>query len=112
MDAKTLFDEKLPALLRDHPERGRALRAIYGFELAGEGGGAWTVDLRAGPPCVRAGSAAGADCTIQMAADDFRAMLEQPQLVLQLFSDGRLRVTGDLALAAQLHLLFQGEGAR
>jgi len=37
-------------------------------------------------------------------------MLEQPTSVLELYRERRLRVSGDLALASRLHLLFAEEG--
>jgi hypothetical protein len=106
MDAKTLFEEKLPDLLRRDPARGRSLDAIYAFDIAGDGGGQWTVDLKADPPTVASGRRADATCAIEITAADFAEMLADPQRAIQLYFEQRLKVIGDPTAAARLHVLF------
>ena len=56
-DAKELFDEQIPAALKAHPDKAKAVGAIYCFKISGDGGGDWTVDLASDPPaCVRGDS--------------------------------------------------------
>jgi hypothetical protein len=105
-DAKELFDRQLPAVLKAEPERARAVDAVYLFTIEGDGGGQWTVNLAADPPTCTPGDSGSAQCTIEMAHQDFMAMLTDPQLGMQLYFQGKLRVVGDPTLALKLQQLF------
>jgi hypothetical protein len=107
MDAKTLFDEKMPKVLIKNPDKARELNAIYFFHVTGDGGGKWTVDLKANPPVVQAGDAGKAECSIEITSEDFKAMMGDPQLAFQLYFQGKLKVVGDPMLATKLQTLFK-----
>jgi putative sterol carrier protein len=105
--AAELFDTVVPAGLKLHPDKARELNAIYAFKISGEGGGEWTVDLTSNPPtCVR-GDSGKAQCTIEIAHDDFKTMLTDPNAGMQLYFQGKLRVSGDPMLAMKLQQLFE-----
>jgi len=101
-NAADLFDEKLPAALKANPDKAREVDAIYCFKIAGEGGGDWTVDLTVDPPTVSRGDSGKAQCTIEVAHEDFLQMLGNPQVGMQLYFQGKLKVTGDPMLATKL----------
>jgi SCP-2 sterol transfer family len=105
-DARHLFDELVPNALKAHPDKAREVGAIYCFKISGEGGGEWTVDLASDPPTVQKGDSGKAQCTIEIAHDDFKQMLGNPQLGMQLYFQGKLRVTGDPMLATKLQKFF------
>jgi hypothetical protein len=105
MKAVELFEQTLPRILRDAPQRAQTVGGSFLFILDGEGGGTWRVDLERIPPEVTSGPAP-ARCTIEAAVQDFERMLVQPTAVLQLYKEGRLQVSGELELASRLHLLF------
>lgn len=109
MDPQTLFNEKLPATLQTMPDKAKEIGAIYQFKISGEGGGEWTVDLAGTPPSCVAGNPEGKvpQCTIEITSEDFKAMLANPALGMQLFFTGKLKVTGDPMLATKLQKLFQ-----
>jgi putative sterol carrier protein len=105
-DAVDLFDNIVPAGLAKYPDKARELNAIYAFKISGEGGGEWTVDLTSTPPtCVR-GDTGKAQCTIEIAHEDFKTMLTDPNAGMQLYFQGKLRVSGDPMLAMKLQQLF------
>jgi putative sterol carrier protein len=106
MDAKKMFDEKLPKWIADSPAKAKALNAVFVFNITGGNGGTWTVDLKSDPPSCKTGDAGGAECTIEVSDEDFAAMLKQPQLGMQLYFQGKLKVTGDPMLATKLQQLF------
>lgn len=106
-DAQHLFNELIPQALKEHPDKAKEVNAIYGFNITGEGGGQWTVDLTANPPTCAAGDTGKAQCTIEVAHEDFKAMFGNPQLGMQLYFQGKLRVTGDPMLATKLQQFFQ-----
>jgi hypothetical protein len=105
-DAKELFDEQVPAALLAHPDRAKAVNAIYCFKISGDGGGDWTVDLAGDPPTCTRGDTGKAQCTIEVAHEDFQAMLGNPQVGMQLYFQGKLKVTGDPMLATKLQQFF------
>lgn len=106
-DARELFDELVPAALTANPAGAKLVNAIYLFKIGGDDGGDWTVDLVSEPPSCVKGDAGNAQCTIEVAHDDFKSMLVgDPQVGMQLYFQGKLRVTGDPMLATKLQQFF------
>lgn len=106
-NATETFDVAIPAGLKQFGDKARELNAIYGFKVSGEGGGDWTVDLASDPPsCVR-GDTGKAQCTIEIDHEDFKSMLKDPNQGMQLYFQGKLRVSGDPMLAMKLQQLFE-----
>ena len=106
-NASELFDELVPKGLAQYPDKARELNAIYCFKITGDdGGGEWTVDTTIDPPSCTKGDTGKAQCTIEVAHDDFKTMLADPNAGMQLYFQGKLRVTGDPMLAMKLQQLF------
>jgi putative sterol carrier protein len=106
-DAADLFDNLVPAGLKQYPDKAREVNAIYCFKVTGEGGGEWTVDCTTDPPACTRGDTGKAQCTIEVAADDFKTMLSDPNAGMQLYFQGKLRVSGDPMLAMKLQQLLE-----
>lgn len=109
-DAQELFNELIPQALEKFPDKAREVNAIYCFKITGEGGGTWTVDLTSDPPDVKPEDTGSAQCTIEVAHDDFKTMLQDPQAGMQLYFQGKLKVTGDPMLATKLTQFFDLAG--
>jgi hypothetical protein len=105
-NAKELFDDQVPKAIAKHPDKAKEIGAVYLFKITGDGGGEWTVDLASATPTCQPGTHGTAQCTIEVAHEDFKAMLGNPQLGMQLYFQGKLRVTGDPMLATKLQKLF------
>ena len=106
-DAQELFDVMVPQGLKQHPDKAREVNAIYTFKISGDGGGEWTADLTADPPTIVKGDTGKAQCTIEVAHEDFKTMLSDPNAGMQLYFQGKLRVSGDPMLAMKLQQLFE-----
>jgi|SRR5258705_6952416 hypothetical protein len=106
-NAQHLFNELVPGALAKYPERAKEVNAIYGFKVTGDNGGEWTVDLVSDPPTCVPGDTGKAQCAIEIASEDFMSMLGNPQLGMQLYFQGKLKVTGDPMLATKLQKLFE-----
>jgi len=106
-NASELFDTLVPAGLAQFPDKANELNAIYCFKITGDGGGEWTVDTVAKPPTCVKGDTGKAQCTVEVAHDDFKAMLADPNAGMQLYFQGKLRVSGDPMLAMKLQQLFE-----
>ncbi|HTJ45039.1 MAG TPA: SCP2 sterol-binding domain-containing protein [Kofleriaceae bacterium] len=105
-DATELFDVLVPQGLKQFPDKAREVNAIYAFKISGEGGGEWTADLTSDPPTIVKGDTGKAQCTIEVAHDDFKTMLSDPNAGMQLYFQGKLRVSGDPMLAMKLQQFF------
>ena len=111
--AQELFNDKLPQLIEKNPDKAKELGAIYHFKVNGDGGGEWTVDLASASPSCTQGGPDGktAQCIITVEHDDFKAMLGNPQLGMQLYFQGKLKVEGpDIMAATKLQKLFSMGG--
>jgi len=104
--AQELFNTQVPEALKAHPDKAKEIGAVYLFKITGDDGGTWTVDLAGSPPTCTSGDKGNAQCTIEVAHADFKSMLQNPALGMQLYFQGKLRVTGDPMLATKLQKLF------
>src|SRR3954454_25157263 len=105
-DAQDLFDNLVPEGLKQYPDKARELNAIYCFKITGEGGGEWTVACTANPPACTKGDSGKGQGTLEVSHEDFKPMLGPPHAGMQLFFQGKLRVSGDPMLAMKLQQLF------
>lgn len=106
-DAQDLFNNLVPQGLKQSPGKARELNAIYCFVITGDGGGEWTVDCTSNPPSCTKGDAGKAQCKVELASSDFKLMLADPNVAMQLYFQGKLRVSGDPTRAMKLQQLFE-----
>lgn len=101
------FEETVPELLRTRGDNLKNIGAIYEFQITGDGGGTWTLDLKENELSIAEKSADASDCTIIMQDDAFLSMVKgelKPQMA---FLTGQLKVTGNMGLALKLTALFE-----
>jgi putative sterol carrier protein len=91
---------------RFRPEAASGMKATFQLELDGDEGGLWHVVVADGKCQLRQGTAAGPEVTIAMTTEDFGALIAQRLDAMQAYSDGRIKVKGNLWLAMQLGELF------
>lgn len=107
VDIKKLFDEQLPGAIAKNPDAAKTIGKKFQINIAGDGGGQWFIDC-AENPRAEAGNPGGADCTIDIAEEDFQKLVENPQANgMQLFFSGKLKVQGDQMAAMKLQKLFE-----
>ena len=105
-DAKDVFDVIVPEAIKKYPDKAKEVNAIYCFKITGDGGGTWTINLTSDPPTCVQGDSGNAQCTIEVAHDDFKSMLTDPQVGMQLYFQGKLKVSGDPMLAMKVQQVF------
>jgi len=103
------FFQLLPVSLdRDAAED---VTVIYQFDLSGDQGGQYSVQVKDGACTVQTGVHADPQVTISMAGEDCLKLLNGKLNVPASVMTGRLRVSGDIGLAMQLKSLFPTLGS-
>src|ERR1041384_8170181 len=99
---KSSFEEKIAQKLKDKPETSKAVNSVYEFNITGDNGGVWTVDLTKEPGVVTAGSTGTAKCTVTCASSDFMNIAAGKMNPQMAFMSGKLKIKGDMGLAMKL----------
>ncbi len=104
--ARQYFETDVPALIANKADNLKSIDAIYEFQITGDNGGTWTLDLKNDPISIAEKQGDGPDCTVIMKDESFTKMVNgdlKPQMA---FLTGKLKVTGNMGLALKLTALF------
>ena len=82
------------------------MKAVYQFEITGDGGGDWFVDIADGEVSVGAGKAEKPSITLTMDANNFMDLLAGKLNGQTAFLTGKLKIKGDMTLAMKLQSVF------
>ncbi len=107
MTAKDILENEIPALLKTKPDLAKEINAIIHFDITGDAGGKWTLDLTKASDWVTAGATGTPKMTITVSADDF-VKIRQKQLNAQMAAmQGKLKFKPmDMGLAMKLGKLL------
>lgn len=100
LTVRSIFESRIPKQLESDPDKAKALGGVYQFNVTGDDGGSWCVDLTV--PEVREEKNEDAQCTIEVADADFVDIVSGALPGPQAFMMGKLRIEGDMALAMKL----------
>lgn len=89
-------------MLAAEPARIAGLTALYQFDIDGQDGGSWTLEVVDGRAKVRTGAPPEPDVVILMESEDFLALSTGRLNGQEAFMDGRLRVLGNAGLGIRL----------
>jgi putative sterol carrier protein len=89
------------------PQKVPGLNAVVGVDLAGEGGGQWTIHFTDGALTWVEGLEPAAEATLKMSAKDWDALSHKQLNPVSAFMTGRLKVVGNMAVIMRLQSLFQ-----
>lgn len=98
------FFAQLPAKL--DAEAAEDVDAVYQFDLSGAQGGQYTVTIREGACRVNEGTHDDPHVILSMAGEDCLQVLSGQLSGQAAAMSGRIRITGDIALAMQLKTFF------
>ena len=102
LSPQEIFEVKIPERLQKRAEKIATINTIYQFDITGDNGGQWVVDLTQAGGVVSAGTNPAAKCTVTMDSAKFSDLIEgklNPQMA---FITGKLKVKGDMGLALKL----------
>jgi putative sterol carrier protein len=94
--------ENMKTKLTADPGKIASMKAIYQFNVTGDGGGEWFVRVNEGAFEIGGGAAADAECTVTVTDADFIAISTgelNPQMA---FMTGKVRISGNMGLAMKL----------
>lgn len=92
--------------IENNPGLVDEVNAMFQFDVAGDSGGSWTVDLKNAPGSVDESANDDADCVISVSESDFVGIMTgavDPQMA---FMMGRIKVAGNFMLATKLRALM------
>jgi putative sterol carrier protein len=98
------------AMLKAEPERTRGLNITFQFDLFGEGGCTWHLEIVDGEPAFRDGPAQSPDLTVIVSLEDYMAMAARKASGRELFFSGRMHLEGNAMLGMVLGQVL-GEGS-
>jgi len=98
------YFETLPT--RFKPAAAKGVNAIFQFEIAGDGGGAYQVKVDGENLSVDAGTHATPSITIKKAAPYWVKMVNGDLNGQMAFMTGKLKVSGNMMLAMKMQQLF------
>lgn len=105
MTPKELFETQIAGRLNTD-ESLKDFDAVYQFNVSGDDGGNWTVNLR--DSVVSQGTDDAADCTIGIAGGDLIDLVNGDASGPQLFMGGKIAIEGDMGLAMKLQNVLGG----
>ncbi|MEM7607561.1 MAG: SCP2 sterol-binding domain-containing protein [Myxococcota bacterium] len=100
-DAQTSFSKDIPSKIEANPDKAKELDAIFLFTVTGDGGGTWTVNLKDNPG-VTEGDAGNSECQIELTAENWVKVSEDPNEAMNLYFSGDVKVAGNAMLATKL----------
>lgn len=98
------FFEKFEKRAAENTDAATAPNAIYQFNITGDGGGEYSLDLTKGKTADFVGEGAhdNPGATITVSAEDWLGMLNGSLNPMQAFMSGKIKIEGDMTLAMSL----------
>ena len=104
MESAAEFFDKFAQRAAQNTEAATAPNAVYQFNITGDGGGEWSLDLTKGKTSdfVSEGTHDSPGATITVSAEDWLGMLNGELNPMQAFMSGKIKIEGDMTLAMSL----------
>ncbi|MBI4514315.1 MAG: SCP2 sterol-binding domain-containing protein [Deltaproteobacteria bacterium] len=100
------FETELPAAVQADPKKIENFTGTLLFQINGDQGGTWTLDIRDQKMNIKAEAAATPDITVTMKDADFVNFINKKLSGQMAFMTGKLKVKGNMQLAMKLNGLL------
>ena len=87
-------------------DRAQGVKATIQYDITGQGGGTYHVNIADGKCAIQEGAAAAPNLTLTMAASDWIDMVSGKLNGQMAFMSGKLKIKGDMGLAMKLAGMF------
>lgn len=105
--AKDIIETQIPEVLKAKPELAKDINAIIHFDISGDGGGKWTLDLTKSEGWVTPGIEGASKMTILVSNEDFVKIREKKLNAQMAAMQGKLKFKPmDMGLAMKLAKLL------
>ncbi len=101
---KEIF-QQMPAFINADAAKG--MNSVIQFNLSGDGGGNYYVEIKDGAASVSEGSHASPNMTMTLAASDYVDLISGKLNGQMAFMSGKLKIAGDMSLAMKMQTLFK-----
>jgi putative sterol carrier protein len=88
-------------------DAAKGMNSVIQFNLTGEGGGNYYVEIKDGTAKVSEGSHASPNMTMTLAASDYVDLIMGKLNGQMAFMSGKLKIAGDMGLAMKMQTLFK-----
>jgi putative sterol carrier protein len=105
MTTKEIFIE-MQKRMDTNPGKLAGIKGVFQFDISGADPGQYSVAIADGKATVSEGKSTSPSVTISMASNDFLEMVEGRLDGITAFMGGKLKVSGDMAMAMQLQALL------
>lgn len=107
MTAKDIIETEIPGALQAKPELAKDINSIIHFDITGDNGGKWTLDLTKSSDWVSSGANGTPKMTITVSNDDFVKIREKKLNAQMAAMQGKLKFKPmDMGLAMKLAKLL------
>jgi len=89
-----------------NPAAANGVTAAYQFEISGEQGGTWALDIKSGACNLVVGGVPSPSVVIALADKDWMSIREGKLNSQMAFMQGKLKIKGDMNLAMKLQTMF------
>ena len=107
MTSKDILETDIPKILTEKPELAKDINAVIHFDISGDQGGKWTLDLTKGEGWVSQGLNGDSKMTVSMSNEDFVKIREKKLNAQMAAMQGKLKFKPmDMGLAMKLAKLL------
>ncbi|MGH7639391.1 MAG: SCP2 sterol-binding domain-containing protein [Candidatus Dormibacteria bacterium] len=96
--------DKIPEAFQ--ADKAQGLSAVYQFDISGDSGGNWYLEVKDGQCQVTEGTSPAANTTFTISDENFVKLITGRLDGTMAFMTGKLKLKGDMALAMRLSGLF------
>lgn len=97
---KEIFEGQIHQRITQDPDKAKSIGAVYKFNVTGDNGGTWVINLKDNPGVTEGD--APADCTITVGSQDFVDIVSGKLSAQMAFMQGKLKIAGNMGLAMKL----------